>query len=43
MFLGGFSVQYQTVSSNGEFLSILVWILIKKDNTNNKVFEREFY
>ena len=42
MFLGGFGVQYQTVSSVAKFRSFLVWILIRKDNTD-KVFKREFY
>ena len=46
MFLGGFSVPLtgiQNVSLNGKFGSFLVWILIQKDNTDNKVFKREFY
>ena len=40
MFLEGFSVPYQTVSLNSKFL---VRTLIQKDNTDNKVFKREFY
>ena len=31
------------VSSNGKFHSFLVWILIQNDNTDNKVFKKEFY
>ena len=33
----------QTISSNGKFHSFLVRILVRKDNTDNKVFLREFY
>ncbi len=33
----------QTVNSNSKFRSFLVRILIRKDNTDNKVFKREFY
>ena len=33
----------QCVSSNSKFCSFLVWILIQKDNTDNKVFKKEFY
>ena len=46
MFLGGFSVLLtviQTVNLNSKFRSFLVRILIRKDNTDNKVFKREFY
>ena len=32
-----------TISLNSKFRSFLVWILIPKDNTDNKVFKREFY
>ena len=39
MFLGGF----KCVSSNGKFCSFLVRILLGKDNTDNKVFKKEFY
>ena len=31
------------VSSNGKFPSFLVRILVQKDNTDNKVFKKEFY
>ena len=31
------------VSLNSKFCSFLVRILIRKDNTDNKVFKREFY
>ena len=31
------------VSSNSKFCSFLVWILIRKENTDNKVFKKEFY
>ena len=31
------------LSSNGKFRSFLVRILIQKDNTDNKVFKKEFY
>ena len=31
------------VSFNDKFHSFLVWILIQKDNTDNKVFKKEFY
>ena len=43
MLFGGFSVQYKTVSSNCKFRCFLIRILIRKDNTDNKVFKREFY
>ena len=36
MFLG-------CVILNGKFCGILVQILIQKDNTDNKVFKKEFY
>ena len=45
-FLGDFSVLLtviQTVSLNSKFHSFLVQILIQKDNTDNKVFKKEFY
>ena len=42
-FLGGFIVQYQTVSLNSKFRSFLVLLLIWKDNIDNKVFKKEFY
>ena len=32
----------QTVNLNSQFRSFLVRILIRKDNTNNKVFKRKF-
>ena len=31
------------VSLNSKFRSFLVRILIRKDNTDNKVFKRDFY
>ena len=31
------------VSSSGEFRSFLIQTLIRKDNTDNKVFKKEFY
>ena len=31
------------VNLNSKFHSFLVWILIRKDNTGNKVFKKEFY
>ena len=43
MFLGGFSVPLtviQTVNLNSKVHSFLVWILIWKDNIDNKVFKR---
>ena len=46
MFLGGFSVPLtviQTVNLNSKFHSFLVRILVRKDNTDNKIFKREFY
>ena len=47
MFLRGFSVQYQTViqtmSLNSKFRCFLVRILVRKDNTDDKVFKKEFY
>ena len=36
-------LKFQTVSLNSKFYSFLVRILIRKDNTDNKVFKREFY
>ena len=45
MFLGGFSVLLtviQTVNLNNKSPSFLVWILVRKDNTDNKVFKRNF-
>ena len=42
MFLGEFSVPL-TVISNSKFRRFLVRILIQKDNTDNKIFKREFY
>ena len=46
MFLVGFSVPLtviQTVNLNSKFRCFLVRILIRNDNTDNKVFKREFY
>ena len=46
MFLGSFSVLLtviQTVNLNSKFHSFLVRILIQKNNSDNKVFKREFY
>ena len=40
MFLGGFGVSLtviQTVNLNSKFRSFLVRILVRKDNTDNKV------
>ena len=41
MFLGGFSVPL-TLNLNSKFRSFLVRILSRKDNTDNKVFKRNF-
>ena len=43
MFLGGFRVQFQMVSLNCKFRCFLVRILIRKDNTDNEFFKRNFY
>ena len=46
IFLGVFSVQLmviQTVNLNSKFCSFLVPIPIQKDDTDIKVFKREFY
>ena len=43
MFLVGFRVQYKTGSSNGKIRSFLVWILIRKDSTDNEIFKEEFF
>ena len=46
MFLGAFNVQLtviQTVNLNSEFHSFLVRILVRKDNSDDKVFKKEFY
>ena len=46
MFLGGFSISLtviQTINLNSKFRSFLVRVLIRKDNTDNKDFKKEFY
>ena len=46
MFLGDFSVPLtviQIVNLDSKFRSFLVRILVRKDNTDNKVFKKEFY
>ena len=35
--------EIQKVNLDSKFRSFLVWILIQKDNKDNKVFEKEFY